>query len=153
MERSIPFVPQFTVWYFSLYPLMWCCFYFYTTKSELIWLFKKFSLELLLAGAVFLTVPTIVPYYGWDGEGITAWLYRLADTMNLEANSFPSLHVAFAVTSAELCAARAGPVARGAFVLWAALVAISTLLTKQHVLIDLLGGLFLAWIVSRIRRE
>lgn len=65
-------------------------------------------------------------------------------------NTFPSLHVA--LTSLAALRMRASP--RG--LLWltvAALVALSTLTTKQHVLADVLGGLLVAVAIDRLARR
>ena len=68
-------------------------------------------------------------------------------------NAFPSLHVAFAVFSAmvlarQLRSVRAPAWVRALNLLWALGIVYSTLATRQHVLLDVLGGTLLAFAVG-----
>ena len=66
-------------------------------------------------------------------------MFQLADVMNLERNDLPSLHVAFAFTLAMAFAPRARPVGRVLLYAWAIVTALSTLLTRQHHVLDVAG--------------
>jgi membrane-associated phospholipid phosphatase len=64
-------------------------------------------------------------------------------------NAFPSLHVAFAVYSGAIIASElrsfsAPPWLRAANWVWCAAIVYSTLATRQHVAIDVAGGLVVA---------
>lgn len=62
-------------------------------------------------------------------------------------NTFPSLHVATTVLGALRLRHRRG----GAlWLLWAALISVSTLTVKQHFLVDVLGGLAVAFAVHAV---
>ena len=77
------------------------------------------------------------------GEGFAVWGLRALYSSDPPYNCFPSLHVAHSFVSA-LAAHR---VNRGLGVLatvCAALVALSTLFTKQHYVVDVIGGVVLA---------
>lgn len=63
--------------------------------------------------------------------------YAWADRLNLNANHFPSLHVAYAV----ICAAIWGTPWSWS---WAVAIAFSTLVTRQHYTVDVLAGAALA---------
>lgn len=94
-----------------------------------------------LAAAVFVLWPTTLPRTVVPDSGATglAWaLLHAADTPN---NCFPSLHVALAaIAGATLW--RSG---RPALALaWPPGIALSTLTTRQHVVLDVLAGLLLA---------
>jgi membrane-associated phospholipid phosphatase len=100
--------------------------------------------------ACFLVYPTILPRpTGEIGEGFFAWFLRSIYDADPPRNCFPSLHVATVFVSALSCwrVHRGVGLAAG---LWASLIALSTLFTKQHYIADVISGIFLAgaaWVV------
>src|SRR5437868_7731918 len=90
----------------------------------------------LTAYAIFLLYPTAAPRpQNVVGDGFAAWASRFLYEADPPYNCFPSLHVAHSFVSALTCYAvhrRVGMIATGA----AALVALSTLFTKQHYVVD-----------------
>ena len=92
----------------------------------------------------FLAYPTIAPRpASVIGDGFFPWLLRLIYSADPPYNCFPSLHVAHAFVASLTCYR----VHRGTGVftsLWASLIALSTLYTKQHYLIDVIVGILLA---------
>jgi membrane-associated phospholipid phosphatase len=79
------------------------------------------------------------------GTGFAAWSLRLLYTLDPPYNCFPSLHVAYSFVSALTCYR----VHRGVgvvAVVWAALIGISTLYTKQHYVVDVVAGALSAWV-------
>ena len=95
------------------------------------------------AGAFFLAIPA-EPAYPRPSVELGAWLgpFLAADAANLDYNMVPSLHVAFATTFAWLFAIRADGVIRWAIAGWGVAIAVSTLLTHQHHLVDVAAGRF-----------
>ncbi|MBB4224161.1 phosphatase PAP2 family protein [Variovorax guangxiensis] len=109
----------------------------------------------LMAGmglVVFWFFPTTVPAFAVDWAQYPSLMFlKNADA---GGNAFPSLHVAFAVLTAvllqrQLREVRAPAWVRVLNVLWALGIVYSTLATRQHVLLDVLGGTLLAAVVSR----
>jgi len=102
--------------------------------------------------AVFWFFPTTVPAFAVDWAQYPSLMFlKNADA---GGNAFPSLHVAFAVFTAvllerQLREVRAPSWVRMLNVLWAMGIVYSTLATRQHVLLDVLGGTLLAAVVSR----
>jgi len=96
--------------------------------------------------ACFYFFPTAVPAVDlvWSGSAGFDFLKKVDSA----GNAFPSLHVASAVFSGvwihrelrDMHAARWALVANG---LWCAAIVYSTMMTKQHVALDVLGGLIL----------
>ncbi len=70
-------------------------------------------------------------------------LLALAALMNLEYNLIPSLHVALTVTCIGAYLPHATGWTRHLLPLWAFLVAVSTVLTHQHHVLDVVTGLLL----------
>lgn len=108
----------------------------------------------LMAGIgllVFWFFPTVVPVFPVDWSRYPSLQFLKA--ADAGGNAFPSLHVAFAVLTAVLLARQLRAVGAPAWVravnvLWAAGIVYSTLATRQHVLLDVLGGTLLAGAVS-----
>jgi len=76
-------------------------------------------------------------------------LFRFADRLNLTYNLVPSLHVALSVLCIAAFSARANPAGKVLFWIWAVAIALSTLLTHQHHVIDVVAGFALALIAYR----
>jgi membrane-associated phospholipid phosphatase len=100
---------------------------------------------------VFWLFPTTVPVFAVDWAQYPALQFLKATDVG--GNAFPSLHVAFAVLTAvllerQLRSVQAPTWLRALNVLWAFGIVYSTLATRQHVLLDVLGGTLLAAAVS-----
>lgn len=96
---------------------------------------------------IYWLFPTTTPAFGVHWSDYPA-LQMLKDA-DRGGNAFPSLHVAFAahsgmVIAGELLAVSAPAWVRGANWLWCAAIIYSTLAIRQHVFIDVVGGLALA---------
>jgi membrane-associated phospholipid phosphatase len=98
----------------------------------------------LVAYAVFLLYPTAAPIRDEAvGEGLGAVVLRATWGADVPYNCFPSLHVAQCFLAAFSCNKVHRGVGAAAFV-WASLVGLSTLHTKQHYVVDVLAGVLLA---------
>jgi len=104
----------------------------------------------LLSFAVFFVYPTTLPRVEVTGGALAQQAFALLYSIDLPTNCLPSLHVALAWIAA-LGIGEEKRRARWIALLWAALISLSTLTTKQHYLIDVLAGLCLAaacWMLS-----
>jgi membrane-associated phospholipid phosphatase len=103
-----------------------------------------FLMAWLVSYAVFLAYPTVTSRpEELAGDGFFDWTLGLIYDADIRYNCFPSLHVAQCFIAALVCHRvhrGVGSVAVG----WACLVALSTLFTKQHYVVDVLGGVALA---------
>lgn len=104
----------------------------------------------LLGLLVFWLYPTAVPPFDVDPHQYP--MLAFLKTRDGRANAFPSMHVAFAtytaaVLAAQLRVCRAPRWLRAANVVWAVLIAYSSLATRQHVVLDALAGLVLSGLV------
>ena len=73
----------------------------------------------------------------------------MADTMNLEYNLVPSLHVAMSIVCVDIYSRRAGYFVKSVLWVWGCAIALSTLVTHQHHVLDVITGFVLAIIVLR----
>ncbi len=96
-----------------------------------------------ISGVIFLAVPSEPAFQPVEPESWKTLIW-VADTLNLHYNCVPSLHVGLSVA----CVAAFTRYTAGMFSLflwlWAAAVAVSTMLLHQHHLIDVLTGWWLA---------
>jgi membrane-associated phospholipid phosphatase len=99
-----------------------------------------------IALTVFWSMPTAVPVFPVDGAMHPA--LHFLKTTDAAGNAFPSLHVSFSVfacwfVARQLREVGAPPWARAFNVAWAVGIVYSTLAVRQHVVIDVAGGLLL----------
>jgi len=105
------------------------------------------ALMSVLGLGFFWLFPTAVPIFDVDWAQYPALAYLKA--ADVAGNAFPSLHVSFAVFSAavihhQLRAIGAPRGLRLVNALWCVGIVYSTLATRQHVVLDVLGGVALA---------
>jgi predicted protein tyrosine phosphatase len=106
---------------------------------------------------VFLVMPLKL---GFDRPPAPGWLGAVFDWfrgMDQPHNLFPSLHIALRTILAELYARHTRGLLRWLSHIWFSLIGLSTLLTYQHQVIDLVGGFALAvvcfYVVPDTRRS
>ncbi|QSQ26016.1 phosphatase PAP2 family protein [Pyxidicoccus parkwayensis] len=144
-ERHIPFIPAWAAVYVSMDVLLLLSLFVFRTWKDMVPFALALCAETVVGAVVFVLLPVEVAWParvvhdGWAG------IFFVADTMNLERNYLPSLHVAFACTAALAYAERSGWLARVLFGLWAAAIAASTLFIHEHHLVDVVAGALLAW--------
>lgn len=97
----------------------------------------------LVAYIGFVLYPTELPRPALVVDSFPAWTLQHIYDVDPPRNCFPSLHVAWATVAALSCYSVHRGVGMAALG-WAALIGVSTLYTKQHYLVDVLGGIALA---------
>jgi membrane-associated phospholipid phosphatase len=151
IDRMIPFVPEATLLYSSLYLMFALAPFMLRTERQIQALAHVLMLQIVVAAPFFLALP--MPEAALPARlGRFDAAFRLADTINLRHNQFPSLHATFALTLGIVLGrpcARRGRVALG---LWSAGIAAATLLTGQHVAVDVAGAFALTATVLTMTR-
>jgi membrane-associated phospholipid phosphatase len=142
-ELAIPFWPQWAGVYLSLDLLLGLAPFIFRSLRQLLPLFVTLVGETVAAVPFFLLLPIQA---GFPSHPAAGFLFNLADTTNLEHNYLPSLHVAFAFTTALAFSRLCRWPGRCFFLGWALAIAASTLLIHEHHLLDLLAGGLLAWV-------
>src|SRR5258706_9883726 len=145
LDRALPLLPAWSGVYASLFcaallPV------FVVHQQELVRrTIKAFLAIWLFSYACFLAYPTIAPDHPKVVvDGFATWALQALWSSDVKYNCFPSLHVAQCFLAALIC----HRVHRGVGIvalLWAFLVAVSTLYTKQHYVTDAVAGAFLAY--------
>lgn len=149
-EKHIPFLPWTVIPYLSSAAFFVVAFLLIKSKESLRIFLKRVLLMTILAGIFFVFMPLQFSYEKPSVENpILKAGFWLIEGMDDRYNQSPSLHVAFAfafwTVFRELKSAW-----RTIAALWLSLVALSTLTTFQHHLIDVFTGSILAHFVFLI---
>jgi membrane-associated phospholipid phosphatase len=145
LDRALPLEPIWSLVYGALYVFLIVLPVFVVRQDEhirrTVW---AYLLVWIAAYVCFYVYPTIAPRPTKLLEtGFGAWGLEFLYNADPPYNCFPSLHVAHSFVSAFTCHRvhrKLGLVA----ILCASLVGLSTLLTKQHYVLDVIAGIFLA---------
>jgi membrane-associated phospholipid phosphatase len=145
LDHVVPLQPTWALVYGSLYLFLILLPVFVVRQEEQIrrtvW---AYLMVWMVAYACFLVYPTRAPRPAKViGDGFVVWGLRFLYSSDPPYNCFPSLHVAHSFVSALTCYR----VHRGvgiAAALCASLIGVSTLFTKQHYILDVIAGMFLA---------
>jgi membrane-associated phospholipid phosphatase len=161
LDRAIPFVPE-TVWIYGT--VTWACLVAWLLVPNAIEarrLYLSIAVSTAVCTLAFIAFPTTFPRELYPLEPASASARELLDLRSADDpdNCFPSLHVALA-WSVALSFRREthGPWLVIAALVWAALVSVTTLTTKQHYVADVPAGLLVgvgAVLLSRrvVRRD
>lgn len=144
LDRMVTVEPRWSLVYLSLF-LAAILPVFVVHQQELVRrTILGFLMVWLLSFACFLAYPTIGPRPDKIiGEGFQVWALKEIYSSDVRYNCFPSLHVAqcFLAASASYRVHRGVGMVAG---VWAFLVGMSTVYTKQHYVLDVIGGMLLA---------
>jgi fatty acid desaturase/membrane-associated phospholipid phosphatase len=144
IDTHVPFLPMFAVLYVTIGLFLAIAPFAMKTPAHLLPFGIALVFELMVAWFIFYVFPVAAPEVVYDHTGFVGWFMVLADKMNLEGNLFPSLHVALA-TSAAWVYFEFLPRKLAIFTgLWASLIVASTVFTRQHYFLDMVGGMLLA---------
>jgi membrane-associated phospholipid phosphatase len=145
LDRVVRLRPAWGLVYGSLYLFLIVLPVFVVREEEHIRrTVRAYLLVWIAAYVCFLLYPTTAPRPPKViGHGFLVWGLRCLYSADPPYNCFPSLHVAHSVVSALTCY-RVHRKVGVAAALCAALVAVSTLYTKQHYVADVVAGVLLA---------
>jgi membrane-associated phospholipid phosphatase len=151
-ELGIPFVPAMAVVYISLDLMLALTPFVLRSWRDITPLAVVMTLETLICASFFLLLPAELAYAPQAEAGGWGRFCGWVSAVSLKYNTMPSLHVAFAFTAAMALGGRCGALGRRLFLLWAASIAVSTLLIHQHHLADVAAGIALAVAMQRVYR-
>lgn len=140
IELSIPLIPGAVLIYMSIYALFLAGPFIVRERREFAALIGALSLATLFGGVGFLLLPSKAAFAPTNDLGVWTNLFHFADRLNLDYNMVPSLHVALSVCCISAFARHASRTGRTLLWMWAAAIGISTLLTHQHHLVDVVTG-------------
>lgn len=135
-----------SLWFYTSLPVA-----FLRSLRELLGYGAAIFLVCAIGIAVFIFHPTAVPVFDIDWGQYPG--FAILKGIDAPGNAFPSLHVATAVFSAiwldrQLAETGAGRSVRGFNALWCIGIVHSTMATRQHVFLDVAGGLVLGVVLG-----
>jgi membrane-associated phospholipid phosphatase len=150
-DRSLPFLDWSVALYLTQFGLLASAIWLGADDAKRSRAFWSMLLATAISFVIFMIWPTIVERPPQASSGPFAPLWTALYLFDRPTNGFPSLHAALALIAAIALAAE-GRAWRLAGPLWAAAILFSTLTTKQHVALDLAGGLAVggaSWLALR----
>ncbi|MES2504722.1 MAG: phosphatase PAP2 family protein [Myxococcota bacterium] len=143
IDKSVPLV-TWTVWIYAMEYFMLPLAFLALRSAELLrGMMVALVTAVVSSGLIFIIYPTVMNRPKITGDGISEQGFRLLHTIDTPRNCFPSLHVSIMVLIAIYLSRESR---LGGVIAWlmALVVIISTLTTKQHYFVDILGGLCVA---------
>lgn len=146
LDRSIPLVPGWSVIYVAAFPMWGLCYVAMARDWDWYRIMTAEVAAKLICGACFLLLPTTNIRPVLAGEGFGVWLLEMIYRMDRPLNLFPSIHCMESwMCFAGLRGRRDIPLpVKGAVLLLAVLICCSTVLIRQHVVVDVAAGVLLA---------
>ena len=144
IDHATPLVPEWIVIYVLLYPVASMPGFVVRYRPLLIRTAMAYVLVELIAFGWFVAMPVhmVIRPDAVVVDSFYTWGLQLCYTLDPPSNCFPSLHVATSFLGAMIVHKIAPRMGRVLLVL-ATLIAISTMLVKQHYLADVISGLAL----------
>ena len=168
IDEKIPLIPLFSYIYIPAYAY-WALSYIYVSRFSKELTDRLFVSDLIgqiVSLTCFLILPSELARPSVEEvSGIGAWLTKIVYMMDEPNNLLPSLHCFVSYISFRPLVAKGAPKSKPVVLIssfvYSALVCLSTLFTRQHVILDLITGLALgeiAWqlsgcILKRIKKE
>jgi membrane-associated phospholipid phosphatase len=144
-ELSLPLFPGMILFYMSIYGLFLIAPFILRKKEDLRALVQTHAIAIFIAGICFYLFPADLAFKPPPTDmGIYTGIFNIADRINLDHNLLPSLHVTLSSICVMVFSRRAGLVWKFVLWVWAFSIALSTLLTHQHHVLDVFAGLLLA---------
>lgn len=152
-ELKIPFVPWMIVPYWSIDLLFIGSFFLCRGRRELDTHGRRIVFAILLAGLCFLIWPLRIAFPRPDVSSVFGAMFAALRMCDQPYNLFPSLHITLWLILRGVYVRHTRGLWQWAIKLWFVLVGLSTVLTWQHHVVDLLGGFGLAAICFYLWRE
>tara|TARA_R110000744_G_scaffold262515_1_gene377105 strand:- start:60 stop:671 length:612 start_codon:yes stop_codon:yes gene_type:complete len=146
IDRLIPFVPQFVWVYHTIVPILLFTAIVLIQRKDV---FLSMITALIVAGltmSVFYVVfPSFYPREPIGDYSLSAALVEMTRMVDGPSNTFPSGHVTFSwILVFFVSLSEQARKFRWAYLLWAVLITTSTLVLKQHFIVDAISGILLA---------
>ena len=146
LDDALPFVPWFLIFYFASF-LQWAFYYFGINNLNNEETYRVFSGEMfakVFCLAIFLLFPVTIERPEITGDGFWDLIMKLVYAVDTPCCLFPSFHCFQSWMHFRFCLkhrSKAISIPVGIFTLF---VFASTVLIKQHLLLDIAGGVLFA---------
>ncbi|MES2855134.1 MAG: phosphatase PAP2 family protein [Bdellovibrionota bacterium] len=145
VDQLIPLSSPWVWIYVSYYPFIYFAYFAARSAGNAKRYLVMMSVSAGIAMFIFLFFPTIIfrGEYPVVGDEISAQALALIRTLDNSVNCLPSMHIAMSCMAAYTYGSESRKWILPAYA-WAALIAYSTMATKQHYFWDVVGGMALA---------
>jgi membrane-associated phospholipid phosphatase len=153
LDARIPFISAFVYPFYLTYVLVLIPALMVSKRALLRYAVVVFSILVVVSCLIFLMFPTYVPRPAFQSITLSDHLVAIIYKNDRPSCAFPSLHVSSAMLTALVMRRDQG---RYGWFLWPSVIAVSasTVFIKQHVVIDVVGGILLAmaieWVMYRL---
>ncbi len=150
-DRVIPLRPRSLWLYLSFVPFCLAAIHDVRSIPRMVRMMACLVLATLVSYRSFLRFPSSYPRPDVEldvDDPRLAGAWRSLRAIDLPGNTFPSVHVGHAFLLALMLAPELPEEEGEARILWAILISLSTLTTKQHYLVDIAGGIVVAETVA-----
>jgi protein-tyrosine phosphatase len=158
-ERTVlPYLPLLIVPYMSIDLFFFMATFLCRDEREMRVLAQRVVFSILVAATSFLVLPLKLAWParprvdGWFGDFVEQSC-SAPFLMEYPHNLFPAMHVALCLILADVYARHTRGVVRGLLYIWFGLIILSTVLTWQHHLVDVAGGVVVAGFAFSLFRE
>jgi predicted protein tyrosine phosphatase len=139
-ELALPFVPLLIIPYMSIDLFFMAGPFLCRDRQEMKTLARRMALAVLIASACFLLFPFRLKFEKPELDGWTGTMFRQFCEVDLPYNLVPSLHIALLTILGDLYGRHTSGLWRGFVFAWFGLIGVSTVLTYQHQIIDVISG-------------
>jgi membrane-associated phospholipid phosphatase len=140
LDSALPSIPATVLIYISIFMMIFMPYVFIKSKEHFKAVAKSYIVGMFIGYLTFLLLPVKVIRPLITEMDIFSKMLNLLYTHDFPYNSFPSLHVGLSLLSGLIIYNENEKWGKW-MILWAMLISLSTLTTKQHTLIDVAGGI------------
>ena len=112
--------------------------------------FTRFMTDIMLSAPSIVIGLFVYALFVATTGGFSGWALGLFQKTCKPYGNFPSMHVGLSVPVVAANFLAGGPVIGSIMLLWAVLIAVSTLYTKQHYILDVLAGVVGGLVISTL---
>lgn len=157
LDRAMPFIKGFaipySVWIFYIYA---CLIYFYIKDRNVYYLtLGTYVVSALISYAIYSVFQTTVPRPVVTGDDPLSSLVKFIYSRDQPYNCFPSIHVfsSYLMIKSLIKSGFGNWINRLVIYMFSTLIILSTMFVKQHVILDVVGGIMLAEVVFQVLRR
>ncbi len=141
LDRRIPFLPKMAIVYFSTYIFILLPFLKLSDKRLFVAILASYVVVTLISTLVHVAVPSQVKRVDDLSEyGLSGKMLGIFQQICKPYDNFPSMHVGYSVLVVGVYFLTSGSILGSLILVWAVMIALSTLFTKQHLILDVLAG-------------
>jgi membrane-associated phospholipid phosphatase len=151
LDRKTPYLPLFALVYFSTYIFVIQPFFILSNTRQFYLMLISFVLISLISSLIHATIPSKIERVEQvTTGGLSGWMLGLFQKTCKPYGNFPSMHVGLSVPVVVANFIAGGPIVGSVMLVWAVLISVSTLYTKQHYVLDVLAGFMGGLVISAL---